>query len=1356
MRRSTSGKALKRLAYFMLTFIMLISMSTIAYCGSGTITFINNDAEGFVDFIASDGEGGSDGIGNIEIQVYGINNNGEILAGGGAGLEYHDAMDTGWDGVPAIVTYVDSIAGESTYGMAIKAVGNSNFRLQSFNFYDWGSWDGGQWTVEAFDEGKPKELNGLKVSTVFNGNSDGNYVYVNCSAVDGFDSVDEVRIHRSDGTGSWFGINDIAIADSPPSAITGAASGLSTTGATLNGTVNDNGIDTEVTFEYGTTTGYGTSVAAGTDGILSAGTGSTTMSKAISGLAPNTTYHYRVKGINGAGTTNGADQTFTTLTAAPTVTTDAASGVGTTTATFNGTVNANNGSTTVTFEYGTTTGYGTAVTAAQSPATGTGNTTVSKAVSGLVPNTTYHYRAVGVNGGGTTNGVDRTFTTAQAPPEATTNAASGVTTTGATLNGTVNANNLSSTVTFEYGTDTNYGTTVTAAQSPVTGTSNTTVSKAITGLVSNTTYHYRVIGVNGAGTTNGADQTFTTLTAAPTVTTDAASGVGTTTATFNGTVNANNGSTTVTFEYGTTTGYGTAVTAAQSPATGTGNTTVSKAVSGLVPNTTYHYRAVGVNGGGTTNGVDRTFTTAQAPPEATTNAASGVTTTGATLNGTVNANNGSTTVTFEYGTTVAYGTMVTATQSPATGYGNTTVSKAISGLVPNTTYHYRVIGANGAGTTNGADQTFLTLTKAAKILTADTTGNDVDHNIEVTFEADASFEGAIIGVSFNGHALTVNTDYVVNSGNVTLKPSGGNINLRTPATGNVVITATGYNNSIVGQTLNVGAAASMEVTQNITAPASNGGQFAQQPIITLKDQYGNICTNNSSTIITVSKKDSGTWTLTGTLTATVSSGVATFSGLGANNTAAVAGAQLAFDTAGLTQAVSTAVNLPAPASSGNSDRESSSSTNTTTTTNTVQQPITPITEILVNGKVQNAGTTTSSIFDNKTVTTITVDNKKIEEKLKTEGKNTTIVIPSNNNSDVVVGVLNGQIIKSMETKEAILEIRTGNVTYTLPASEVNIDQVSSQIGEKVELKDIKVSVSIAEASKDTMKIVEDTANKNRYQVVVKPVDFEITCTSGNKTVNVSKFNGYVERMVAIPEGIDPSRITTGIVLNNDGTFSHVPTSIITISGKYYAKINSLTNSTYSVIWSPKTFKDVENHWSKNDVNDMGSRLVIEGDKDGYFDPDREITRGEFATIVIKGLGLMRTDTGEDVYKDVKKADWYYDAVHIANEYGLISGTGNYKYEPSRKITREEAMIIIARAMSLVKMNITISEAEMEDLLNMYKDSSKISNWAKKSAAACIKNGIVTGSNENINAEENITRAEAAALIRRLLQKAKLI
>ena len=206
----------------------------------------------------------------------------------------------------------------------------------------------------------------------------------------------------------------------------------------------------------------------------------------------------------------------------------------------------------------------------------------------------------------------------------------------------------------------------------------------------------RVIAVAGGG--------------APTVTTDSASGVTATGATLNGTVNANNHDTTVTFEYGLTTAYGTSVSASQNPVTGTTATAVSRAITGLTPGTVYHYRAIAVNSAGSASGSDRTFTTASGGnlPAVTTGSATGVTTTGATLNGTVNANNNTTVVTFEYGPTTAYGAIVAASQNPVTGSVPTAVSGAVTGLSPATLYHFRAVAVSALGTATGSDSTFTT------------------------------------------------------------------------------------------------------------------------------------------------------------------------------------------------------------------------------------------------------------------------------------------------------------------------------------------------------------------------------------------------------------------------------------------------------------------------------------------------------------------------------------------------------------------------------------------------------------------------------------------------------------------------
>ena len=466
-------------------------------------------------------------------------------------------------------------------------------------------------------------------------------------------------------------------------------------------------------------------------------------------------------------------------------------------------------------------------------------------------------------------------------------------------------------------------------------------------------------------------------------------------------------------------------------------------------------------------------------------------------------------------------------------------------------------------------------------------------------------------------------------------------------------------------------------------------------------------------------------------------------------------------------------------------------------------PVIPGIEIVINGKAEKSATATTKKVEDKTVTTITLNDKNIEERLLVEGNNATIIVPVKEKADVVVGQLNGQTVKNMERKDAVLEIKTENVTYTLPAAQINIDKVSEQIGTRVALEDIKVNLSISGSSADTVKIVQDTADKNKFQVVIKPIEFEITCTSGDKTVAVSKFNSYVERTVAIPEGIDPGKITTGIVLNSDGTFSHVPTTITVIDGKYYAKINSLTNSTYSLIWHPLEFKDVANHWAKGAVNDMGSRLVVSGigvngaGADGFgiegvgidgagnqnFAPDREITRAEFAAIMVRALGLKEEDgateggsagamgaslagatetnsagaSGSVAFTDVKSSDWFRGYIKAAVEYGLIKGYDDNTFKPNASITREEAMAIIARAMKWTGLETEYRADELAALYSIMIDTDSVAAWAKGAVGACLKNGIITGRDGlTIAPKASITRAETAAMAQRLLKKSGLI
>jgi hypothetical protein len=196
----------------------------------------------------------------------------------------------------------------------------------------------------------------------------------------------------------------------PPTVTTDAASGVATPTATLNATVNPNGVATKYLFEYGTSTSYGSETHVGEAG---AGTSNVPVNATVAGLAPDTTYYFRIVASSAIGEVFGSPVAFTTQ-PKPTVTTSAATGVVDTQVTLNGALNPNGLDTHYYFEYGlATSGYEHDVPAipGADAGSGTGSVPVSATVTGLTKHTTYHYRLVASSNAGTNEGGSEGFAT---------------------------------------------------------------------------------------------------------------------------------------------------------------------------------------------------------------------------------------------------------------------------------------------------------------------------------------------------------------------------------------------------------------------------------------------------------------------------------------------------------------------------------------------------------------------------------------------------------------------------------------------------------------------------------------------------------------------------------------------------------------------------------------------------------------------------------------------------------------------------------------------------------------------------------------------------------------------------------
>jgi phosphodiesterase/alkaline phosphatase D-like protein len=500
-----------------------------------------------------------------------------------------------------------------------------------------------------------------------------------------------------------------------PYANTDTFSSVTVMSAVLNATVNANNDFTYAWFEWGTTATYGNIIYVDQNPIT--GSSNTSVTATITNLEAYTNYHFRIVASNTANTVTGNDITFKTTGLPPEVTTLSATSIDGYNSILNADVITNDeveitydadDSNEVYFEWGTDQTYGQRIYADQNPLIGPVDTFITAGIENLIPNSTYHFRAVAINKIDTTFGSDESFTTPGVPPSATTDSAIDVSTDQATLQGSVNANNENTVVTFQWGLTTAYDQSETVINSPINGISVEQTSVQILQLLSNTTYHFRVVAENATDITYGNDMTFTTIMVPPFVVTDTATSVSDQSAIVASSVNPNNVSCIVSFDWGTSQVYANTAIAVQDTLTGSADTNIQLPITGLDPNTVYNYRAKAIYGNDTSYGVNLDFKTIAIAAEALTDFATGVTMNSAVLHADVNANNDSTYVSFEWGTNTSYGNVVMASLSPLTGMFYNAETYTLINLLPNTTYHYRVVATNSAGTTHGADEYFTT------------------------------------------------------------------------------------------------------------------------------------------------------------------------------------------------------------------------------------------------------------------------------------------------------------------------------------------------------------------------------------------------------------------------------------------------------------------------------------------------------------------------------------------------------------------------------------------------------------------------------------------------------------------------
>ena len=156
---------------------------------------------------------------------------------------------------------------------------------------------------------------------------------------------------------------------------------------------------------------------------------------------------------------------------------------------------------------------------------------------------------------------------------------------------------------------------------------------------------------------------------------------------------------------------------------------------------------------------------------------------------------------------------------------------------------------------------------------------------------------------------------------------------------------------------------------------------------------------------------------------------------------------------------------------------------------------------------------------------------------------------------------------------------------------------------------------------------------------------------------------------------------------------------------------------------------------------MSKLGYFSGDNAGYFNPGKNITRVEFATVLAKAMGVdLEAYKGMYSFSDVGTTKWYSGAAYWAKESGLMVGSGD-RFRPEAPISRQEMCTVLARALDLDSVQSGI-----------FADDKSIDSWAREGVYACYAAGLVTGNNGSFNPKKNTVRRDAAIVFSKYAER----
>ena len=330
--------------------------------------------------------------------------------------------------------------------------------------------------------------------------------------------------------------------------------------------------------------------------------------------------------------------------------------------------------------------------------------------------------------------------------------------------------------------------------------------------------------------------------------------------------------------------------------------------------------------------------------------------------------------------------------------------------------------------------------------------------------------------------------------------------------------------------------------------------------------------------------------------------------------------------------------------------------------------------------------------------------------------------------------------------EQIVDPKDNTLTPAKPTAKPSEPSISVKASSTTVEFDKKFTVTATvKNAKDGAKVAFTTNDDEKYAVIFgTPTEInskgetKATYVANDKPGTVTITATYTdtegnEKSASVKVTVKKASTTTG---GNNGTTSGGGPGIIA-PGNTGAVTTPNTNTNYK-----PDFQDLDSvEWARTAINGLAMRGMISGRDQYTFDPNANITRAEYCQILMGAINALNAK-GESTFADVPSTAWYYNAVSVASQLGIVSGYGDGNFGPNDLITRQDMALMTYKTAKIMNKSLEPVNAEIT-----FEDSHEISDYAFEAVMTLQKAGIINGMTDTtFEPHSNATRAQSAKVI----------